>query len=186
MLTLFKKQWQNSDESDKLLIAIHNLLEPITKNIKILLIGTGHSDEQYEDWPMVFENLGASSIEYIEAYEPNVTKFKDKKYKVTHLEAQNLRHGSFDIIGWFHGPEHVSKEDCVAILNNCKNIATKLVITLCPYGGYYDSTQDSINPYERHAQQDMGPEAIIDSGYETFIVGPRGGPNSAILGYFKK
>jgi len=69
----------------------------------------------------------------------------------------------YDVIFWWHGPEHVEEERLPDILKYIEGLANYLVILGCPWGRYKMGANYG-NPYERHRAY-LYPEKFIDLGY---------------------
>lgn len=70
----------------------------------------------------------------------------------------------YDVICWWHGPEHVEEEKLPEILQRVEEFGNLLVILGCPWGRY--ELGDAYgNPYERH-RAFLYPEIFIDLGYD--------------------
>jgi len=77
----------------------------------------------------------------------------------------------YDVVFWWHGCEHIKKEELKPTLEKLERIATKLVVLGCPYGIY---RQDALhgNPYERHISA-YEPKDFEELGYNTDIIGTK-------------
>lgn len=91
------------------------------------------------------------------------------KYKIRNLifgdikDEQNIIN-NYDVIFWYHGPEHVRKED-FCTLNLILEKKSKMIVLGCPNNDYhlYD---DNINVYETHMWK-IKPEDLHCFGYNT-------------------
>ena len=84
-----------------------------------------------------------------------------------------------DLVVWWHGPEHVTKEEMYDVLPSLER-ATMGVVLAAPYGKYI---QEEVygNPWEKHLWHPM-PEDF--KGYETGTVGRVDtGPRSCIVAW---
>lgn len=135
-------------------------------NSKVLFIGTGFDDCQYLDWPALLEKIEPTiQVSYLEIFKPYIDKFKDGKYPIIHGDVTKIdeviANGTFDIICWFHGPEHVDQNKLLSTFDKLYNSANKAIIAAAPWGKYYDYQEElHTNPYEKHLIKNMG--------YQTF------------------
>jgi len=70
----------------------------------------------------------------------------------------------YDVIFWWHGPEHVEEERLPGILRRIEGFGNRLVILGCPWGRYRLGAKDG-NPYEVHRAY-YYPEMFIGLGYD--------------------
>ncbi len=73
--------------------------------------------------------------------------------------------GLFDVVMFWHGPEHVDKESLPELLRIMEVLARKVVILACPIGKY-EQGEVHENPYELHASY-LWPEDFEQYGYKT-------------------
>lgn len=87
----------------------------------------------------------------------DVTKFKPKK--------------KYDIVFWWHGPEHVRKGKLAKVLKVLESSARKMVVLGCPWGNVSQSKElEEENPYEKHLNSfDIG--FFEKRGYKTDYFG---------------
>jgi len=84
----------------------------------------------------------------------------------------------FDLVFWWHGPEHVEKNKLNEAVANCEKLATQMVVMGCPWGDYL-SHEFSKNPHERHVSE-LEPEFFDQLGYYVEAQGKRG-PGSNLM-----
>jgi len=164
------------------------------KGSSILLVGTGSTDLMFTEWPRILKNYGASKITYIEIYEPYIQKFSGRDYPILKGDVREVDKviitNDFDLVCWIHGPEHVKHEDMLPTFTKIQQLATKGLVSICPFGNYYDgpgmvSTAD--NKYEEHEQADMTLESfkhITDVIF--FSLGTKDASDAVIIGYYFK
>jgi len=124
--------------------------------------------------------LAGRKATVLEADATNVAYHRLSGQPVIHTDVRDLRNvGKYDAVFWWHGPEHIAKDELPAILAELESRAD-LVVLGCPWGKY---TQDAVggNPYEIHRSA-LTPQDFQEWGYETSQLGkPNGRYESNIL-----
>lgn len=127
--------------------------------------------------------LKGYEIDVLEIWEPNFKALVEwnKKWKIfryIHLGDVRLIDQKFraywfkwDIILFWHGPEHLPKLDVAPALKKLEAKANHLVIIGCPRGEYHQDPIDG-NPYERH-ECFLYEEDFHALGYCTATVRPK-------------
>lgn len=137
----------------------------------------------------VFASRGAT-IDVMEAWRPNVDALVawnvEKKIFRTIIRGNIRRIGDipvskYDVVMFWHGPEHVAREDLPFVLLNMEAIATRLVILASPWGRYF---QDSINgnPFEKHVSH-LYPIDFEAFGYRVDAIGAKDKKGSNLLAW---
>ena len=71
--------------------------------------------------------------------------------EVIRMEVQELVfwEDTYDVVFWWHGPEHVEEDELPSIMRELEKTANKIVVMGCPWGKV---PQGAIyhNPYEKH------------------------------------
>jgi hypothetical protein len=133
------------------------------------------------------EELVASGreITVLEVWPPNADHYRARTDltvvcgDVRNVANLSLPHNNYDVAFWWHGPEHVPKEELPAVLADIEKRA-RLVVLACPWGMYPQQAIDG-NMYEKHLSA-LGPENFQDLGYKTATLGKPGGrANSNII-----
>lgn len=125
------------------------------------LAQAGHTITVLEIWPENLEGLKGDS-------------------RITRLilgdvrEVDQLIFGGFDYIFWWHGPEHLEKEQILPTLEKLEGKTRKLVALACPYG-VYPQGEHKGNVHETHRCY-LYPKDFHSWGYETATDGE---PNQA-------
>ena len=117
--------------------------------------------------------LAGRTVTVLEAYAPNVAYHRLSRQKVIHTDVRELNGvGRYDAVFWWHGPEHMPKEELPAVLAGLESRAD-LVVLGCPWGKY---AQDAVggNPYEIHRSA-LTPQDFQGWGYETSQLGKLNG-----------
>jgi len=108
----------------------------------------------------------------LEIWRPNVEWLR-KRFKnviegdVRDINGFNL--GNFDIICWWHGPEHLKEDELVPMLDKLENMTKKILITACPWGIYEQGAAEG-NPHEIHYSY-LYPEFFEKLGWKTSAMG---------------
>lgn len=89
----------------------------------------------------------------------------------------------YDIVMWWHGPEHLLRDEIVYTLNHIERMANKYVILACPWGKYEQGTTDG-NIHENHTKH-WYPQEFNRLGYKTNTIGKVDVPGSNLLAYKK-
>ena len=126
-----------------------------------------------------FQNGCAVTV--VEAFEPNVQFIRDLTWveEVIHSDIRRFSSNKeFDIVFWWHGPEHISSADLAKVVRRLEVHATKAVVLGCPWGRYEQTAKDG-NPYEAHlSQYDHGDFERL--GFEVEYLGNRDSRGSNI------
>ena len=86
--------------------------------------------------------------------------------------------GHFDLVVWWHGPEHVYLHEMIFTLHALYNISDHILLG-CPYG-YYPQDAWGGNIYERHLAH-YTPEDFNIMGFWTGTIGRFEGGNDSCL-----
>lgn len=108
----------------------------------------------------------------LEIWRSNVEYLKSKFKNVIEGDVRNvdkLGLGLFDIVMWWHGPEHVRKNEIVPIFDKLINMTKKTLIIACPWG-IYEQDAAGGNPYEKHFSY-LYPEFFENLGWQTSAIG---------------
>lgn len=120
----------------------------------------------------------------LEIWHPNVEWLR-KRFKnviegdVRDIDDFNL--GVFDIVCWWHGPEHVKENEVVPIFDKLKNMTKEILIAACPWGIYEQDAVDG-NLHEIHFSY-LYPEFFEKLGWKTSTFGKRDVKGSNLLAW---
>jgi hypothetical protein len=164
-------------ERDALLLAIPNILQNLNKSM--LYIGASTNRAHWlEEFTQIYQT------DVLEIWQPNL-EFITKNYKCNTIlgDVRTTQLKFYDIIFWWHGPEHIHKNELPTTLNNLEN-KTNLIVLACPKGSY---PQDTIygNPYEEHLWN-IEPEDLNNLGYSTSIIVRKPIPDALLAWKFIK
>ena len=107
-----------------------------------------------------FINFGYK-ISILEIYKPNVQYFKNDPRFTEVIEGDVTKFNSkkkYDIVFWWHGPEHIEEEKIKNTLKKLELIAKHFVVLGCPWGDVPQSLGLEKNPDEKHV-------SFIKTGY---------------------
>lgn len=122
-------------------------------------------------------------ITIIEVHLPNYELLVNKHhYEVHHCSIEDFNNGKYDVVMWWHGPEHVEESKLLGVLSKLEDIANHLVVLGCPWGRY-ELGQIHGNPYQEHKAY-LYPKSF--PGYETDCIGTVNVPGSNITAVKRK
>ena len=158
-------------------------LPDLWKENTILYIGAHEGRIQFGD--IIRENN--LDIDILEIWKPNVdylrktvTWFND----VIEGDVRNIDKvlsKKYDIIFWWHGPEHIKKTELFMTIQKLENYANKYVVLGCPWGDYPQGEEYG-NPYEVHTAA-FYEEDFQAYGYKTSCVGIMDVPGSNLMAW---
>lgn len=133
-------------------------------------------------------------IDILEAWPNNVLKLQAlnaEKRVFKHIIKGDIRNidmlirkTKYDIVMWYHGPEHVQENEVIPILQKLEEHANKMVIIACPWG-IYKKGKVGGNAYEAHTSH-LYPELFESIKWETDTIGPKDVPGSNILAWKRR
>lgn len=161
----------------------------LTKDSKVLLIGTGYEDRQYYDWPNLLLKLESTiKIKYLEICDSYIEKWKNSEFEVIKGNVQDIdkifKKDEFDVICWIQGPEHVKQDEMYPTFEKIFNCAKKGVLFSCPWGKYYDYQEElNNNFYEKHINKSMGKHSFssIFNDYQIYYCDKEHSENGGII-----
>ena len=151
----------------------------------VLYVGANKRRQYFLDW---FERAGYVQIVVLEAFEENAEFLKAEidarmmAIEVVHGDVRDASKipGKFDVAFFWHGPEHLRKEEIKLTLKNLET-ASKVVVLGCPHGVYRQGAEYG-NPYEEHLSA-IYPQLLEELGYETDVMGMADEQSSNILAW---
>lgn len=115
-------------------------------------------------------------ITILEIYSDNIKylteKYTDKKISIIQgdvRDADKLHLDKFDVCVFWHGPEHLHKEEVQKILDKLESLTKHLIVLGMPYGHYLQGSEYG-NDYETHCW-DIYPEDMANLGYSVNTIG---------------
>jgi len=125
-------------------------------------------------------------IDILEVFEPNVLHLKkiewiDNVFQEDVRKVDNSVRKKYDIVFWWHGPEHIEKKDLSTTLAKLEQLSNHLVVCGCPWGEFEQGALYN-NPNERHLSA-LLPEDFQKLNYQTSTIGFCDVPMSNILSW---
>lgn len=120
----------------------------------------------------------------LEIWHPNVKWLRKRFKNVIEGDVRNVNDfslGFFDIVCWWHGPEHVRENEVTPVLEKLKNMTKKILITACPWG-IYEQGASGGNPHEKHLSY-LYPEFFEELGWETNAIGKKDVKGSNLIAW---
>lgn len=130
-----------------------------------------------------FEVAGYKII-ILEAWKANVSALAEKGLNVVHGDVRQIdKHikTKFDIVFWWHGPEHVNVFEAGYVLGRLQSHAKHLVVASSPWGKYPQGAIDG-NPYERHLCE-LYIDDYISMGWKVDAIGEEDVKGSNLMGW---
>lgn len=129
------------------------------------------------------------TIDIVEIWQPNVDWLKGLEgiRKVSEGDVRNILKMSlklYDVVMWWHGPEHVYPKELRKILDNLKTLSKKLAIVACPWGVNYQGKRKA-NIHEEHVSS-IYPEIFKGFGWKFNTIGKPDVPGSNLLAWSKQ
>ncbi len=147
--------------------SLYRLAPDLYKYDSVLYIGARPDRYDYMD---VFARL-QYKVTVIEPFAENYLWLRTLPWidEVIRMEVQELIfwEEKYDVVFWWHGPEHVEEDELHGIVKELEKTANKMVVMGCPWGKV---PQGAIfhNPYEKHLW-DVTPEHF--DGYDVECLG---------------
>ena len=114
------------------------------------------------------------TIDILEIWRPNVESLQRLGGIRNFIEGDvrnilGMKLDSYDIVMWWHGPEHVYWRELEATLKNLTYLANKIAVVACPWGICGQGRKKG-NINERHVAS-LYPEIFRAFGWETDTIG---------------
>jgi len=127
-------------------------------------------------------------ITILEVWTENVLYYKqDPRFSIIQADVRNVGKfplGQFDIVMWWHGPEHVEKDVLPNIFNELFKHTKKVLVLACPWGRYEQGTARG-NPYEEHKSH-LDEGFFRELGFSTSTLGRKNVRGSNLLAWKRK
>ena len=124
---------------------------------------------------------GGAVVDVLEVFEPNVAHLKTVDW-LNEVYCGDVRTFStdkkYDIVFWWHGPEHIQEEELASTLTLLEDNAKVAVVLGCPWGNFPQGHLHS-NPNEEHVSH-YDYDVFEDLGYTVECIGHKGVPGSNI------
>ena len=127
-------------------------------------------------------------VTIVEAWEKNVKEIMpllENGEEIVHADIRTWESPrKYDLVFWWHGPEHVSLKDAGEILERLKDIANEKVVVGAPWGSAPQGEAYG-NPFERH-ESSITVDFLEEHGYEVATFGKKDKiENGQIMGWFE-
>jgi len=129
-------------------------------------------------------------IDVLEIFEPNVKALEvmNRRWKIFKnimlgdvREVEQILKHQYDVIVFWHGPEHLGLLDFKPTLRKLEDFALRLLICGCPWGDYPQGPVKG-NEHEKHLSS-LFPEDFQKLGYKTSTLRNRPGRGSNLLAW---
>ena len=134
-----------------------------------------------------FYTLGYE-ITLLEIWEPSLRGIEHKKMihravlgDVRHAADTKLGKNMFDVVFYWHGPEHLRREDLEDTLFGLERITNRAGVLGSPWGKYPQGAVNG-NPFETHASA-LTPADYQQYGYQTATLGVENVIDSNVLAW---
>jgi len=131
--------------------------------------------------------FNAKRITILEAWTPNVIDMRKLGYETIQGDVRDLAKmpiGKFDVVMWWHGPEHVEKKSLPMILKAIQQRAIHVAVVACPWGRY-EQGEARGNPYEKHLSH-LYPDFFQKLGWRTSVIGRKDVRGSNLIAWRRK
>jgi len=127
-------------------------------------------------------------ITIMEAWTENVLYYRqNSRFNIIQADVRNVNKlllGNFDVVMWWHGPEHVEKDLLPDIFSELFKHTKKVLMLACPWGRYIQQAVRG-NPYEVHRSH-LYPEFFKELGFKTSTLGRRDRRGSNLIAWRRK
>lgn len=127
------------------------------------------------------------TVDAVEAHTPNAKEVEHyfPGIRIFNIELQKFTSDiMYDIVFWFHGPEHLEQREIGPILEKLYKITNKILVLGCPYGIYEQGAVGG-NEFERHRSH-LIPVYFQKKGFRTNTLGPEDVHGSHILSWKRR
>ncbi|MBT7790612.1 MAG: glycosyltransferase, partial [Calditrichaeota bacterium] len=162
---------------------LYRSIPDIWKCKSILYVGAHEGRIHFGD-PIKANGL---EIDVMEIWGPNVKHLRESVNWFNSViqgdirEIDNLISRKYDIIFWWHGPEHIEKSDLFTTLKKIEEYAERYVVLGCPWGNY-EQGEEYGNPFEVHTSS-FYEQDFKRSGYQTSTIGTKDVRGSNLLAW---
>lgn len=128
-------------------------------------------------------------IDILEIFDKNFESLKKLKWVNNLIKGDvknidKLINKKYDIVFWWHGPEHIYKKELKNTLNKLKKLTNHLVVCGCPYGRYEQGACYG-NKWEKHLSY-LDIKDFEKNGFETSTLGKKDALGNNLLAWWKK
>ena len=144
--------------------------------MSVLYVG---ANQKRQDFLNHFEESGYRRIVILEAFRENYEFLKERfeaknpdTYQVVWGKVQEIEQLSlepFDVVFFWHGPEHLQQRQISPTLEKLERICNHLIVCGMPFG-FYEQGAEYGNPFETH-QSHIYPPFMEGLGYKIETLG---------------
>lgn len=138
-----------------------------------LLRNAGHEITVLEIWPAYIDELRPRA-DFVAHWVPG---------DVRNVDSLPLPHAQYDYTFWWHGPEHISRQDVEPTIRKLEELTTRLISLATPWGRVAWPAEDG-NPYMEHACS-IFPRDFARWGYRYVAVWPENRTGSHVMAWKK-
>jgi len=120
----------------------------------------------------------------LEAWGDNARILAQRGHDVVHGDVRQIgKHisGKYDIVLWWHGPEHLSLIEAGFVLGRLEAYANIMVVAGSPHGKYEQGAVDG-NPHEKHLCE-LYPDSFRSIGWKAEAYGMPDVKGSNLIGW---
>lgn len=181
-LHLFLESLMNEQEAwqQRLVLAHRELPELFAGGKGKAVLYVGASPRRFQLGRELFE--AGYEITLLEAHKLNVESYSGHPWlkNTIHGDVRSLGETicgqKWDAIIWWHGPEHVTKEEGKIVLSQLERLTKRLMVLGCPWGQNRAGPAYG-NPYEEHLSH-WYVKDMEKLGYETRTLGEKDNPST--------
>jgi len=142
----------------------------------ILYVGA-HTRQFFASLPLW---KAGNKITILEVWQPFIdalerSRFRNRYDTIIQGDVTNIELQPFDYVLWFHGPEHIKRDDFEQTVNRLENVTKKTIVITCPFGVFRQGVFYG-NPHTEHKAHYM-PDNFMKLGYQVATLGK---PNKKI------
>ncbi len=137
----------------------------------------GATPHRFQMGRELFES--GARITLLEAHGPFADHYRGHPWlnDVIHGDARSLPAGrKWDYVIWWHGPEHIKRDELPVALCGLESAANELVLLGTPWGNNRSGMMAG-NPYSVHASH-LDKESMLELGYECDTIGVKDNPGT--------
>jgi SAM-dependent methyltransferase len=153
-------------------LSLGRLVPDLFKHKTVLNIG---ARTNRFDYGQQFREAGYN-ITILEPFAQNVEYLRTLSWiqEVVQGDVRDLKHfknkgQKFDVVFWWHGPEHVIEDDLRGVLPELDKICNNLIVLGCPWG-HYPQGHIHNNPWEEHVGH-YSHHVFEEFGYDVECLG---------------
>lgn len=143
------------------------------KGKSVLQVGAKNKHGGVHEWQKmfsIFAKYGYTNFDVLEIWEQNLKglngRYLNKKILGDVRNICSLVNNEHDVIFWWHGPEHITREDFIKLQDSFNKFKDTIIVIGCPWGEFLQGEVGG-NLYEKHLYH-WQPEEIEELGYDVY------------------